>query len=80
MIAAELAQRRFVQLQKNLAQCLGFRMASGETLSVNLTQRLDGRVSVFVADITIVVAVAIVETCAAHDALHCAYNDEHPPA
>jgi hypothetical protein len=55
-------------------------MASGETLSVNLTQRLDGRVSVFVADITIVVAVAIVETCAAHDALHCAYNDEHPPA
>jgi hypothetical protein len=75
MIAAELAQRRFVQLKKNLAQCLGFRMPSGETLSVNLTQRVDGRVSVFVADITVVVAVAIVETCAAHGALHCAYSE-----
>ena len=75
MIAAELAQRRFVQLKKNLAQCLGFRMPSGETLSVNLTQRVDGRVSVFVADITVVVAVAIVKTCAAHGALHCAYSE-----
>ena len=32
----------------------------GETLSVNLAQRVDGRVSVFVADFAVVVAVAIV--------------------
>jgi hypothetical protein len=74
MITAELAQRRFVQLKKNLAQCLGFRMPGSETLSVNLTQRLDGRASVFVADFTVVVAVAIVETGVAHGALHCAYS------
>ena len=81
MIAAELAQRSFVQLKKNFAQCLGFRMSSGETLSVNLTQRVDGRVSVFVADFTVAVDVAIVETCFAHGALHCAYSlREHPPA
>ena len=72
MIAAELAQRRFVQLEKNFAQCFGFRMPGGETLSVNVTQRLDGRVSVFVADFTVVVVVTIVETCFAHGALHCA--------
>jgi len=77
MIAAELAQRSFVELKKNLAQCLGFRMPGGETLPINLTQRVDGRVTVFVADFTVVVAVAIVETCAAHHgALHCAYSSE----
>ena len=75
MIAAELAQRSFVQLKKNLAQRLGFRMPGGETLPVNLTQRVDGRVSVFVADFTVVVAVSIVETCVAHGALHCAYSE-----
>jgi hypothetical protein len=74
MIAAELAQRRFVQLKKNLAHCLGFRMPGSETLSVNLTQRVDGRVSVFVADFTVMVAVTIVETGVAHGALHCAYS------
>jgi hypothetical protein len=74
VIAAELAQRRFVQLKKNLAQCLGFRMPSGETLSVNITQRANDRVSVFVADFSVVVTVAIVETCFAHGALHCAYS------
>ena len=74
MISAKLAQRRFVQLKKNFAQCLGFRMSGSETLSVNLTQRVDGRASVFVADFTVVVAVAIVETCFAHAALHCAYS------
>jgi hypothetical protein len=73
MIAAELAQRRFVQLKKNLAQRFGFRMPGSETLPVNLAQRVDGRVSVFVADFTVVVAVAIVETCVTHGALHWAY-------
>ena len=76
VIAAELAQRSFVELKKNLAQRLGFRMPGGETLSVNLTQRVDGRVSVFVADFTVVVTVAIVETCFAHGALHCAYSSQ----
>jgi hypothetical protein len=74
MIAAELAQRRFVELKKNLAQCLGFRVPSGETLSVNLTQRVNGRVSVFAADFTVVVTMTIVETCVAHGALQCTYS------
>ena len=51
-----------------------FQDVSGETLSVNLTQRVDGRVSVFVADFTVAVDMAIVETCFAHGALHCAYS------
>jgi hypothetical protein len=49
-------------------------MPGGVTLSVNLAQRLDGRISVFVADFTVVVAVTVVETCAAHGALPCAYS------
>ena len=80
MIAAELAQRSFVELKKNLAQCLGFRVPGGETLSVNLAQRVDGRVSVFVADFAVMVAVAIVETGFAHAALHGARERQHPPA
>ena len=36
MIAAELAQRRLVQLKQNLAQLVGFGIAGCETLSVNL--------------------------------------------
>ena len=79
VVTAELAQRSFVQLEKDLAQGPGFRMPGGETLSVNLAQRMDGRISVFVADFTVVVAVAIVETCVAHGALHCAVG-KHPPA
>jgi hypothetical protein len=35
---------------------------------------------VFAADFAILVAVAIVETCLAHAALHCAHSREHPPA
>jgi hypothetical protein len=49
---------------------LGRRVASCKTLSVNLTQRADKGVSVLVADFAVVVAVAIVETCLAHAALH----------
>src|SRR6202171_1899303 len=80
MIAAELAQRRLVQLKQNLAQLLGFRIAGCETLSVNLTQRADHGCSVFAADFAILVAVAIVETRLAHAALHCAPPRYHPPA
>ena len=80
MISAELAQRRFVQLKQNLAQLLGCRITSGETLSVNLTQGANEGVSVLVADFAIVVAVAIVETCLAHAALHGAHGRQHPPA
>jgi hypothetical protein len=43
-----------------------FRDSRPETLSVNLSQRADQGVSVFVADFAILVAVAIVETCLAH--------------
>ena len=39
MIAAELAERRLVQLEQNLAQLLGFGIAGCETLSVNLASR-----------------------------------------
>jgi hypothetical protein len=59
MIAAELAQRRFVQLMKNLAQLLGFRIAGCEALSVNLTQRADEGVAVLVANFAIVVAMTL---------------------
>jgi hypothetical protein len=69
MIAAELTQRRFVELKQNLAQFLGFGITGGETLSVNLTQRADESISVLVADFAVVVAVPIVETCLAHAAL-----------
>jgi hypothetical protein len=70
VIAAELAQRRFVQLKQNFTQLLGFGITGRETLSVNLAQCADEGVSVLVADFTIPVAVAIVETCLAHAALH----------
>src|ERR1700716_4072859 len=80
MIAAELAQRRLVQLKQNLAQLLGFGISGCETLPVNLTQRADEGVSVFAADFAILVAVAIVETCLAHAALHCSRNRHLPPA
>jgi hypothetical protein len=81
VIAAELAQRRFVQLEQNLAQLLGFGIAGRETLSVNLSQRADEGISVFAADFAIHVAVTIVEACLAHHAaLHCTRNRQHPPA
>jgi hypothetical protein len=70
MIAAELAQRRLVELMQNLAQLLGFGIAGCETLSVNLTQCADQGVSVLVAYFAILVAVTIVETWFAHAALH----------
>lgn len=55
VIAAELAQRRLVQLKQNLAQLLGFGIAGCETLSVNLSQRADEDISVFAADLAILV-------------------------
>ena len=58
MIAAELAQRRFVQLKQNLAELFGVRITGGETLSVNPAQRADECVSMLVADFAILVAVA----------------------
>src|SRR6202035_827610 len=62
MIAAELAQRGLVQLKQNLAEFLGFRIAGRKALSVDLSQRADQGVSVLMADLAILVAVAIVET------------------
>lgn len=72
VIAAELAQRRFVQLKENFAQFFGFGIAGCEALPINLTQRADKSVAVFVADFAVLVAVAIVETCLAHGALQYA--------
>jgi hypothetical protein len=80
IVAAKLAQRCFVKLKQNLAQLLGCRIAGGEALPVNLTQRANEGISVLVADFAIVVAVAIVETCLAHAALHHAYSRDDPPA
>src|SRR5436190_24156261 len=80
MITAELAQGRLIQVKQNLAQLLCFRIASCETLPVNLTQRTDEGVSVFGADFAVGVAVAIVETCLAHATLHCVRSRQHPPA
>jgi hypothetical protein len=79
MIAAELAQRRFVQLKKNFAQLLGRGITGSKTLSVNLTQGADEGVAVLVAYFAVVVAVAIVETGFAHGALHYADRRKHPP-
>ena len=69
MIPAELAQRRFVQLQKNLAQFLGIGITGREARSINLAQGADEGVSVLVADFAILVAMAIVETGLVHAAL-----------
>src|SRR5580692_10419573 len=69
VIAAELAQRRLVQLKQDFAELLGRGIAGGKTLSVNLAQRADEGVAVLVADFAVVVAMAIVETCLAHVAL-----------
>jgi hypothetical protein len=79
MIAAELAQRCFVQLKKNLTQLFGFGVTGCETLPVNFSQRADKSVAVLVADFAVVVAVAIVESGFAHRALHYADSWKHPP-
>ena len=76
MIAAELAERRLVQPKQYLAQLLGFKIAGCETLSVNLTLRVDEVVSVFGADLAVLVAVAVVETCLAHAALLCSARNQ----
>jgi hypothetical protein len=68
MIAAELTQRRFIQLKKNVAQFLDFGITGGEAPSINQAQRPDQAISVLVVDFAVVVAVAIVETCLAHAA------------
>ena len=65
MIAAELVQRRLVQLKQDFAQLFAVRITGSEALSVNLAQRADQGVSMLVADFAILVAVAIVETCLA---------------
>src|ERR1700760_434748 len=80
IITAELAQRRLVQLNKNVAQLLGRGITGGKTLSVNLAQRADQGVAVLVADFAVVIAVAIVETRFAHAALPGARERQHPPA
>ena len=79
MIAAELAQRGFVQLKKNLAEFFGFRVTGCEALPVNLAQGADKTVAVFVADFAIRVAMAIAETCLAHGLLHCADSQRASP-
>ena len=80
MIPAKLAERRLVQLMQNVTQLLGCGITGGEALAVDLAQRADKRVAVLVADFAIMVAVAIVETCLAHDALSRACGRQHPPA
>ena len=80
MIAAELAQRRLVQLKQDFAQLLGRGITRSKTLSVNLAQRADEGVAVLVADFAVVVAVAIVETGFTHASLHGARQRQHPPA
>src|SRR5664279_3923516 len=69
VIAAELAQRRLVELKQDLAQCRGSRITGGETDPVDLAQRADQGVAVLVTDFTVLVAVAIVESRLAHAAL-----------
>src|ERR1041384_7334552 len=70
VIAAELAQRRLVQVKEDIAQLVGGGIAGGETLAVNPAQRADLDGAVLVADFAIVLAG--VGTCLAHAALPCA--------
>jgi hypothetical protein len=80
MIAAELTQRRIIELKENVTQLLGWRITGGKTLSVNLAQRADQGVAVLVADFAVMVTVAIVETCLTHGALHCDGNESILPS
>ena len=73
VIAAELAERRLVQLNHDFAQLLGRGITGSKPWSVNLAQRTDEGIAMLVADFTIVVAVAVVETGFAHAALRGAY-------
>src|SRR5579863_6167719 len=70
VIAAELAERRLVELRQDFAQLLGRGIAGGKTLAINLAQGADEGVAMLVVDVTVVVGVAIVETGLAHAALH----------
>jgi hypothetical protein len=70
----EAGSTTFRSAEEELRSVSWFQDVRSETLSVNLTQRVDGRASVFVADFTVVVAVAIVQAGFAHAALHCAYS------
>src|SRR5882757_3112972 len=79
VIAAELAQRRLVQMSQNIAQLLGRRIARRETRSVNLAQGAQQRVAVLAADFAVMVAVSVVETWLAHAALPGARGWQHPP-
>ena len=71
-VAAKLAQRCLVQVKHDLAQRVGWGIAGGKTLPVNLAQGADQGGPMLVADFAIVVALAIVETRLAHAALPCA--------
>src|SRR5579864_6237209 len=77
MIAAELTERRLVQLHQDFAQRFGRGITGSETLSINLAQRPDEGVAMLVADFTIVIAVTIVETGLAHAALRGARMVPH---
>ena len=68
IIAAELAQRRLVQLEQDLTYLFCFGIAGCEILPVDLSQRADENVSVFRTDFAITFAVAIVEPCLIHAA------------
>src|ERR1700712_1482134 len=80
MIAAELAQRRFVELKQDIAQLRGVRIAGCEAAAVNLAQRAEEGVAVLVADVAVVVAMTMVQTWLAHAALHGGRERQHPPA
>jgi len=58
VIAAELAQRRLVQLKQDIAQLLRRGITGGKAWSVNLAQRADKGIAVLVADFAAVVAAA----------------------
>src|SRR5436309_1986593 len=74
VVATKLAQRCLVQVKQNVTQLVGRGITGGKTLPVNLAQCADEGVAVLVADFAIVVALAIVETCLTHAALHYAYS------
>jgi hypothetical protein len=80
MIAAELAATfRSIEAEHRRAYRL-FRITGCKTLSVNLTQREDEGVAVFVADFAILVAVTIVRPTLLMRPSILSAKRQHPPA
>jgi hypothetical protein len=69
VVAAQLAQRRLIQLEQDLTELGRIRIAGGKTLPVDLAQRADKRVAVLFTDPAILVPVAAIQAVFLHVSL-----------